>query len=114
MKAWNRIERSERVKRGVRPHLGVDVSEGRLADVEPLQVGQVPAEEDPGLQAGDGGVGHVEDLGVRGHHVGNCCVKTSCTVHRDLAGSPETLAVVRTAASATGHNHRNEERKDWD
>ena len=104
--------RSERVKREVRPHLGVDVSEGRLADVEPLQVGQVPAEEDPGLQAGDGGVGHVEDLGVRGHQAGYCRVDTSCTVHCDLAGSPETLAVVRTAGSWAAHDDRNDERQD--
>ena len=88
------------------------MSEGRLGDVEPLQVGQVPAEEDPGVQAGDGGVRHVEDLGVRGPHVWYRRVETSCTVHSHLAGSPETLAVVRAAASSAVHNERNDQRND--
>ena len=88
------------------------MSQGRLSDVKPLQVGQVPAEEDPGVQGGDGGVRHVEDLGVRGPHVWYRRVETSRTVHSDLAGSPETLAVVRTAASSTVHNERNDQRND--
>ena len=105
MKACNIIERSERVERGGRTDLGVYVGEGRLSDVQSLQVAQVPAEEHPGLQAGEGGVSHVEHLGVGGRHARYRRVKPPRTVHSDLAGSPETLAVVRTPTSWAAHNH---------
>ena len=42
-----------------------------MADVKPLDVGEVVDEEDPGWEAGEAGAAHVEDLGVAGHQVRN-------------------------------------------
>ena len=90
------------------------MSEGRLGDVQPLQVGQILAEEDPALEVCQSGVGHVEDLGVGVHSVREGGVQGAGAVHSYLARSPETLAVVRTQtgarAGAAGdddsHHHR--------
>ena len=87
----------------------MDVSEGGLGDVQPLQIGKVLAEEDSALQGGESGVSHVEDLCVAGHHVGDLSVEGPGAVHGDLTGSPQTFTVVWTAGSWTGSDHRDDD-----
>ena len=86
------------------------VSEGRVCDVQPLEVGQILADEQLPVKAGEAGVAHVEDLGVTVDGVGDGCVERTSTVHRDLAGPPETLAVVGTVSSTGGYHEGEEER----